>query len=948
MTNQSDICVICGQPKSSSMTGSFTQWVAACRCEQIDRSKGQLQICALCGKQIDKGSTGSFTQWVLQSQNCSCESPVPMDPNLSSATTPALTDAALTVPIRKTVEQEISDLGVDSFPLERYKPIEKLGAGGGGAVYLCFDKHLRKNVAVKISFAKVNAELINFQAEAKVTAKFKHPNIVSIIDFGLTPTGAPFMVLEHVNGLSLDKFILENGHIEEQIAIPLFIQIASALAKGHESGIFHRDMKSSNILITREGKKGEPFARIIDFGIALMTGQETTKFHGKNIIGTPKYMSPDQLLGRTFDARSEIYSFGCVMYETLTGSLPFKGDALSLLDMHTNLEPPSFASVAPDVRVSSYMERLVRRCLEKDPDLRYGSVKELVEALQRAEGDDIIESSSVQKTIDINSLSSSATMSSPTSEADSDATARRKAFEAESRKRALTDEMAIPGSANLQQGEVTDRHSPQNSKKLMVVLLAVSLLIALGSLATLGVILLKQESEPFKEDIPKTSTGITSEPSPTVASTSTSTGAEDFSNEHDLESLKAKVAVLERNHQYKEAEAAYSRMITLQPTVSEFFRLRGLARKHQGKFKEAIGDFNEAIEVLDIDTANTRARADYYLDCGQYTEALKDINFALDLEPENIENLLLKARIMMINQSPPGEIEQVLNKAVKRSNESGLAHALRSLLYSQLKRTAEADKDMDKAIEYSGNDPLVYYCRGFASGLKGDSEHAIFYMDKAIKFAPYMWQAYLARAKLRENGKHDEQAVEDYEKAMSLNPENKELCVLATKFYLKEHPREARRSITRAIKLAPQPEDYAMRAQINLQLANYEDVAKDCEAAIKDGYKTGQIYRDYGIALSSLMKFKEAETAFTKALEYQPDFLNALLQRARVYEKLGKDQKALTDYSAVLKLSPYDVRCRERRANLYDRIGKPDLAAKDRATIKNDYSSVLERIQTRD
>ncbi len=926
------------------MTGSFTQWVAACRCEQIERGKGELQICAICGKQIDKGNTGSFTQWALQSQNCNCEHPVPLDSNMSSMATPAISEAAFK-PVRKTVEEEIGDLGVDSFPLERYKPLEKLGAGGGGAVYLCFDKHLRKNVAVKISFAKLNEELVNFQSEAKVTAKFQHPNIVSIIDFGLTPAGAPFMVLEYVDGLSLDKYILEKGHIDERVAIPIFVQIASALEKGHESGIFHRDMKSSNIIIKHEGKHGQPFARIIDFGIALMTGQETTKFHGKNIIGTPKYMSPDQLSGRTFDARSEIYSFGCVMYECLTGSLPFKGDALSLLDMHTKMEPPSFAAVAPDVRISSYMERLVRRCLEKDPDKRFHTVRELKEALLRSDVDEIIESSSVQSVIDPSLFKNS---ESPVTQGDSDAVNRRIAFDNENRRRALTDDVAIPSGLQTQLKNASETDSGSKSKKtqIAVALVVVAIVLIVGVMVTAAIMLLQQEPETGKSD--GSIAASTAQQSSIANAPSTAGTTEDFSKINDVDVIRERVAPLEISHRYKDAEAGYSRLIELMPSKAEFYRLRGLARQHQGEYTLAIGDFNQANQLHDIDGANLRARAEYYLDCTQYDKAAKDIAFALDLEPENVDNLLLFARIKIAQKAPPSEIEKTLNKAIKLSPESGLAHVLRSNVYSMMKRPLDAEKDLDKAIEYSGNDPHVYYYRAAASALKNDMDHAILYMNRAIKIAPYMWQAYLGRAKIYAERNGEEQAIDDFEKAMSVNPQNADICAAAAEYYLrKELSREARRSVDKAIQLNPRGEYYVLRAEINLHQGKQSDAMVDCQDAIKAGIKGAIIYRMYGTALTSQGKFKEAEAAFTTALQDDPKFVNALAQRAQVREKLGEKGKALQDLTEALRLAPDDIRCRQHRADLYDQLGKPELAAKDRSMPKR-YGNLFNSVQVKE
>jgi len=840
--------------------------------------------------------------------------------------------------VKKTLDEELNELKPESFPLERYKPIGKLGAGGGGAVYLCFDQHLRKNVAVKISYARLDDELVNFQSEARVTAKFQHPNIVSIIDFGLTPSGAPFMVLEYVDGKSLDKYISELGHVEEQVAIPLFEQIASALAQGHESGIFHRDIKSSNIIITHEGKHGHAFARIIDFGIAMMSGQETTKFHGKNIIGTPKYMSPDQLSGRTFDARSEIYSFGIVMYETLTGSLPFVGDPLTLLDMHTKVAPPTFATIAPDVSVSPYMERLVRRCLEKDPDRRFNSMKDLVIALGHADGDDVIESSSIQTALDPGTFASLNKNGSSSTGGDSDAAARRIAFDEESRKRALTDDGTArnAGSQSDQSGHGEQDVKTQKKSELIIALVAVALVAIVGFLGVSGYMLLKQDGDSSSN----VDSGVLNGKS--NAKSSTADSAEDWSSLNEVSVIEEKAAHLDGSHQYKEAEAGYSRAIALLGNSDRLHRLRGLARKHQGKYTEALSDFNEANRIHDIDPDNIRVRAEHYLDCAQYDKALKEINYGVDLHPGNLSILLLKARIMISMNTNPVDVEKVLNKAVEVSPESGLAHALRSQIYSQEKRTVEAERELDKAVEFTGDDPFVYYYRSAFSRKKNDLDHAMTYMNKAIKLAPYMWQAYTGRSSIHNAKGDDDKASEDFEMAMTVNPQNPDICAAAASHYIyTEQAKEARRALDKAIELNPHPRYYEMRAETNLHMGKHAEAARDCENAIRLGSRGARVYRFHGAALSSLGRYKEAEAAFSKSLADTPKYINALAQRAQVYEKLGQDQKALVDYTAALKLAPNDIRCRQRRADLYDRLGKPDLAKKDRSGLPKDYGNLF-------
>lgn len=367
--NTIDNCKLCGQPKAPK-GGSFTQWVFACRCDDaVDQDLPN--TCAACGKLIEQGKTGSFTQWVLQSNQCVCEDPIPV-----------LADGTVGKTERKST---VSELTKHSFPIERYKPLDWLGGGGAGAVYLSFDKHLRKQVAVKVLNSVTEGQLAEFQSEARVTARFKHPNVVSIIDFGLTEARAPYMVLEHVDGQPLSTLIEQPDSLTTAETLDLFIQIASALAKAHESGIYHRDVKSSNVLVSTQ-EHGIRKAQIIDFGIAVTqnASSELSDVSGKQLIGTPKYMSPDQYLGGEFDARSEVYSLGCLMYEVLTGRVPFVAEsAIAILEQHANAPVPTFIKVGADL-AGTQVENVVRKCLEKQARDRFQTMEELRGALVSA------------------------------------------------------------------------------------------------------------------------------------------------------------------------------------------------------------------------------------------------------------------------------------------------------------------------------------------------------------------------------------------------------------------------------------------------------------------------------------------------------------------------------------------------------------------------------------
>ena len=249
-------------------------------------------------------------------------------------------------------------------------------------VYLCLDKHLNRTTAVKVLHDMTDEGRMLFQREARVIAQLEHENIVRIIDFGIEGDTTPYMVLEYADGESLES-IIESGQMPSiPLALDYFCQIARALEHGHSNGIFHRDIKSSNVLITRED-----VVRIIDFGIAARLGekQEATMFQGRTIVGTPKYMSPDQIQGFKFDARSEIYSFGCLMYEVLSGRVPFEGDeSLALLSKHAKDPVPTFEEIRPDHIPPEEIQQIIYKCLEKNPNDRFNNVEELLEQLEAA------------------------------------------------------------------------------------------------------------------------------------------------------------------------------------------------------------------------------------------------------------------------------------------------------------------------------------------------------------------------------------------------------------------------------------------------------------------------------------------------------------------------------------------------------------------------------------
>lgn len=217
-----------------------------------------------------------------------------------------------------------------------------------------------------------------FQREAKMACQLNHPNIVTVLDFGVTERAKPYMVMEYVEGKALDTLIAERGSLTVEEGYPLFLQICEGVAHAHKRGVLHRDLKPNNVMLTNS-QSDTTVVKILDFGLAKMQGVagETLTQVGA-VIGSPHYMSPEQAQGKELDQRSDIYSLGVLIYEMLTGSVPVSGDSAMETLRLKSLNP---APRLDNGRFPLRLCELVDRCLKIDPAERFQSVDDLEAAL---------------------------------------------------------------------------------------------------------------------------------------------------------------------------------------------------------------------------------------------------------------------------------------------------------------------------------------------------------------------------------------------------------------------------------------------------------------------------------------------------------------------------------------------------------------------------------------
>lgn len=372
-------------PVQKTGSGSLTQWILVCNCGREEEEQPEaepINICATCGKRLEAGRSGTLTQWIFRADLCSCSNPMVIKAADSLRETRSFSMEDRGEQAQPEILEELK-LEPDSFPIDRYAPLKVLGKGAAGTVYLSKDRLLNKRVAVKVLNDLCSEQLIAFQREAKATSQLNHPNIVQVLDFGISSGRSPFMVLDHIAGSSLEKLIAERGAIQLEEALVIFDQICDALSYAHDRGLFHRDLKPSNIIVipVRAGPVG---VRLIDFGVGGFKQEQidSKDSQSKTVVGTPAYMSPDQASGNAYDARSEIYSFGCVLFEALTGRPPFIGEsALATISLHAHKQPPALSDITPGAVFPEEVEALVATCLNKDQAQRFQSIEELKRAV---------------------------------------------------------------------------------------------------------------------------------------------------------------------------------------------------------------------------------------------------------------------------------------------------------------------------------------------------------------------------------------------------------------------------------------------------------------------------------------------------------------------------------------------------------------------------------------
>ncbi|MBX9689243.1 MAG: serine/threonine-protein kinase [Candidatus Obscuribacterales bacterium] len=274
---------------------------------------------------------------------------------------------------------------------ERFELISFLGQGGMGSVYKVKDRASNKIFAVKL----LNPQLVDdelsvkrFEHEAKAAMRLTHPHLAAVYEFGIGKNGSPFLLMDYLEGKSLEQVLQEEKSLDYKRALDIFIQITEAMSYAHLKGVIHRDIKPHNIMITKPGN-GIEFAKLFDFGIAKVMPNRAIDFtqdmeQTGELFGSPLYMAPEQCKGLAVDERTDIYAFACVMYKTLSGKHPFDGK--NFVDTVVKIitqEAVPLRKAGTDTNAPADLEEVIARCLSKEADERYKNAELLQADLER-------------------------------------------------------------------------------------------------------------------------------------------------------------------------------------------------------------------------------------------------------------------------------------------------------------------------------------------------------------------------------------------------------------------------------------------------------------------------------------------------------------------------------------------------------------------------------------
>lgn len=356
---------------------------------------------------------------------------------------------------RVKVPSNFKDILVGATLGNRYWVLSVIGKGGMSVVYRAKTKDTGKVVAVKtLRTQGLTDEMLvkRFQREAELLSRLNHPRIVNLHAYGTSARGQPYFVMDFLRGENLTDVLKREDHLAPERFQDIFVQVCAAIEHAHKHNAIHRDIKPGNIMLTRQGRTVD-YVKIVDFGIAMISEEAQRLTRMGEVWGSPIYMSPEQCMGATVDLRSDIYSLGIVMFESLTGRVPFLGrNYADTMGKQISEAPPKMADVRPDLSIPASFEKIIHKAMAKQPDDRYQTLTQMRKDLEAA-------------------LSYTTDKAPRVSDSHSNLKARKKTVEAPQHKEVAPKEEARPVSkkeasrTNLKAVSVKDKGLKKSGKK---------------------------------------------------------------------------------------------------------------------------------------------------------------------------------------------------------------------------------------------------------------------------------------------------------------------------------------------------------------------------------------------------------------------------------------------------------------------------------------------------
>jgi serine/threonine-protein kinase len=759
--------------------------------------------------------------------------------------------------------------------ISHYTLLEKLGEGGMGVVYKAKDTKLDRHVALKLLSPNVRTESLankRFIQEAKSTSALDHPNVCTIYEIGETEDGKLYISMAYYDGKTLEDYLKDNT-ISYDEALDFAIQMAKGLSCAHRYDIIHRDVKPSNIMITDQG-----LVKIVDFGLAKLSGQATKLTQTGSTLGTAGYMSPEQISSGTIDHRSDIFSLGIVLYEMFAGVHPFKG-VYSHAQLYSimNDDPEPITKVNPDLPVE--LEWILSKALEKDPDNRFQDMAELQNFLEALKDDTLTLDQKSDLSLSIHSLPKK---------------------KSKSRKDNRTFIYALAATA-------------------LVLFITLTLIWIYPTMQSVTATYFSSQSLPASKEIAVL-------PFRNIGDDPENRAFADGL----LETITSKLSQLEQfQDQYLVVPASETRSMDIQSAsqARTAFDVNLVVTGSVQKLSEGI---RVTINLIDAETLRQ-------IDSIVIDETFIDNSTLQDNAVFNLANMLQidvqpEARTVLTagQTAVPGAYEYYLQ---------GLGHLQR---FDQLQEINKAIERFERALEEDSTYSLAYAALGDAYLYKyrrtDDTswlETAIENIQKALELEDRLSPIYTTYGVLLIEMGEYEIANQQLEKALSLDPKNVEAYrARARAFMAQERSNEAEATYRKAIEMKPGFwAGYAELGVFYSQAGRFEEAAEQFSIVTELTPNNAGAYRNLGAVYYYMNRPEEALQAFNRSVEIEPNY-GVYSNLGTMYYYEGDYQDAAEMYSKALELNASDYQVWSFLGSAYNYSDPPQPEKSNDAMIK--------------